>query len=168
MRRRTLLTVGAATGVLLAVAGGTLAWITPARRDGRLTPPARRMLLAVARTVLGDMLPAEAAARERALEGHLQRIEATITGMPPAMQAEVDEMLTIAASPPGRLGLIGLTTDWPDASPEQLTAALQGMRTSSVALRLQAYHALRDMTNASWFADPTTWASIGYPGPRAL
>ena len=40
------------------------------------------------------------------------------------------------------------------------------MRESSLALRQQAFHALRDITNASYFADRSTWAAIGYPGPR--
>ena len=168
MQRRTLLTVGAATGVLLALAGGTIALMTPARRQGELTPPARQMLLAIAQAVLGEMLPADGATRSRALAGHLVRIQGTIAGMPPAMQSEVDELITIVSSAPGRLALIGLTTDWQQARPEQVAEALQGMRTSTLAVRQQAYHALRDMTNASWFADPSTWPSIGYPGPRAL
>ena len=84
------------------------------------------------------------------------------------MQAEVDELIAIVSSAAGRLALIGLSTDWQQARPEQVATALQGMRSSTLAVRQQAFHALRDMTNASWFADPSTWPSIGYPGPRAL
>ena len=32
----------------------------------------------------------------------------------------------------------------------------------------QAYQALRDLTNAAWFADPEAWSAIGYPGPQAV
>ena len=42
------------------------------------------------------------------------------------------------------------------------------MRTSRIGLRQQAYHALRDLTNAAYFADPQTWPLMGYPGPRAV
>ena len=42
------------------------------------------------------------------------------------------------------------------------------MRLSTLALRQQAFHAMRDLINAAWFADPSTWAAIGYPGPRAV
>ena len=168
MQRRTLLTVGAATGVLLALAGGTLALVTPGRKGGELTAPARAMFAALARTVLGSLLPGDAAAQSKAIEGHLARIQATVAGLPPAMQAEVDELITIVSSAPGRLALVGLGSDWSSATAADIAAALQSMRSSSLALRQQAYHALRDMTNASYFADASTWPAIGYPGPRAL
>jgi hypothetical protein len=45
---------------------------------------------------------------------------------------------------------------------------LQGLRTSSLSLRQQVYHALRDLTNAAWFADAAAWSAIGYPGQRAV
>jgi hypothetical protein len=168
MQRRTLLKVGIGAGVLLSLAGGTLALLQPARRDGRLTPAAQTMIAALARAVLAGLLPSGATEQATALQGLVQRIEQTIAGMPPAMQAEVDELLTIAASAPGRIGLLGLTPGWAEASNEQVTQALQALRTSSLGLRQQAFHALRDIINAAWFADSATWASIGYPGPRAL
>ncbi len=168
MQRRTLLTLGVVTGAVMAVAGGTLALVRPGRQAGVLTPPARAMFTAVARAVLGEQLPAPAAAQAHALEAHLSRVQATIAGLPPAMQAEVDELVTIVCSAPGRVALVGLMSDWAAASTADVALALQGMRESSLALRQQAYHALRDMSNASYFADATTWPSIGYPGPRAL
>jgi hypothetical protein len=83
--------------------------------------------------------------------------------MPPAMQAEVDELLTIAGSTVGRMALVGLGGAWESAGSEQIQAALRGMRDSSLALRQQAYHALRDLTSGSYFADESTWAVLGYP-----
>ena len=168
MQRRTLLTLGIVTGALLAVAGGTVALLSPGRRDGKLTAAGRAMFAAVARAVLGPLLPQDPQAQAQVLQAHLDRVQVTIAGMPPAMQSELDELVTIVASAPGRLALVGLNTGWRTATESQVTAALQGMRESPLALRQQAFHALRDITNASYFADPTTWAAIGYPGPRAL
>jgi hypothetical protein len=168
MRRRTLLTLGVAATAVLTLAGGTLALIQPARRDGRLSDPAQEMLKAVALAVLGGLVPTESASRTAALQAHTLRVAATIGGMPPAMQAEVDELLTIVASAPGRRALVGLSATWSEASTVQVVEALQAMRLSSLALRQQAFHALRDITNASYFADPSTWPAIGYPGPRDL
>ena len=88
--------------------------------------------------------------------------------MPPAVQAEIAELVTLLASPPGRLALAGLRPDWPQAGDEEVRAMLQGLRTSSLALRQQVYHALRNLTNAAWFVDRSTWAAIGYPGPRTI
>lgn len=168
MRRRTLLTVGLAGAAVLAVAGGALALIQPARTKGAWNAPARDMLKAVALAVLADLLPSGAAEQQKALAAHLDRVLGTVAGMPPAMQAEVDELLTIAASAPGRRALIGLSPGWAEATPEAVAAALQDMRASTLALRQQAYHALRDITNGAYFADRSTWAAIGYPGPREM
>ena len=63
----------------------------------------REMFSAVARGVLADLLPAEPAARSRAIQAHLQRLDDTIAGLPPALQAEIDELVTLLASMPGRL-----------------------------------------------------------------
>lgn len=168
MQRRTLIKVGVAAGALLAVAGGTLALLQPARVGGRLSEPAQGLLGALARGVLGSLWPADVAGQAAALSALAGRFESTVAGLTPGQQAEVDELLTIAVSAPGRLALFGLTSSWAQASTEQVTASLQAMRLSGLALRQQAFHAVRDLINAAWFADPGTWAAIGYPGPRAM
>ncbi len=168
MQRRTLLTLGVVGAAALAFAGGTLALVQPARRNAAFTEPAQDLLRAVARAVLGDLLPVEPTAQATALTAHLARLQATIAGMPTAMQAEVDELLTIVSSAPGRRALVGLAQAWATAPTADVSAALQGMRLSSLALRQQAFHALRDLTNAAYFADRSTWSAIGYPGPLDL
>ncbi len=168
MQRRTLLKLGLAGGALLAVAGASLALLQPARRDGKFTDTGRAIFAALAPAVLATLLPAEAAARSAAIAAYLPRVEAAIEGLPPALQAEVDELLTIAGSAPGRLALVGLRTAWAEASAAEVQGALAGMRDSSLALRQQAFHALRDLTSASYFSDAAPWAVIGYPGPRSV
>jgi hypothetical protein len=166
MKRRTLLTVGIAGGALLALAGGMLATLQPARLDGKLTVRGRELFAAVSRTVLAGVLPT--AVQSPVLSAHLDRIESTLAGLSPALQAEVDEMLTILASTPGRMALAGLSSPWDTATPVELTQAMQGLRESRLDLRQQVYRALRDLTNAAYFADPSTWPLLGYPGPRAV
>lgn len=168
MKRRTILTLGVVGTTVLAVTGGALALIQPARRNAAFSDSARTMLSAVARAVLAEILPAENEANAAAMQGLLQRLQTTISGMPTAMQAEVDELLTIVSSAPGRRALVGLSDSWDVASTPAVTGALQDMRTSSLAVRQQAFHALRDLTNAAYFADPSAWPTIGYPGPRDI
>ncbi len=62
-----------------------------AREGTRLTAPARAFYAAVARGVLGGLLPAEPLAQAASLEGHLQRLEQAIAGMPPSVQQEIDD-----------------------------------------------------------------------------
>lgn len=168
MKRRTLLLVGAGAGAVLALAGGTLAMLKPGLQQGRLSSGGREMFAAVARGVLADLLPAEPGARALALQAHLQRLDDTIAGLPPALQSEINELVTLLASAPGRLALAGLRPGWPQASEAELQDMMQVLRFSSLQLRQQLYHALRNLTNGAYFADASTWQAIGYPGPNPV
>lgn len=168
MQRRTLLKLGIGASVILVAAGGGMALLHPALSNGHLSDGARAVMHAVARAVLEGALPTAEAERDKAIEAHLQRLEAAIGAFPPAIQAELSQLLTLLATAPGRLALAGLTSDWPYASVGQVQASLQGMRLSSLALKQQAYHALRDLTNAAYFSDPSAWQALGYPGPSDI
>ena len=114
MQRRTLLRLGVVSASLVTLAGAGLALTRPGLRDGRLTDAGREVFSAVARAVLHGVVPE--AAQTAALQDHLQRVDATIATFPPAMQAELGQLTTLLASPPGRLLLTGLQPDWPDAT----------------------------------------------------
>lgn len=166
MRRRTLLQLGIGSAVALAVVGGGIALVEPGLSpDGRLREGARAVMRAVARGVLDGLLPTDAAARDAALQAHLQRLDETLAAFPPATRSELSQLFALLATPPGRLGMTGLRPAWEEATVPEVQQALQGLRTSTLSLRQQAYHALRDLSNAAWFADPSSWAAMGYDGP---
>ncbi|GAB4554922.1 MAG: hypothetical protein Tsb007_11300 [Rhizobacter sp.] len=98
----------------------------------------------------------------------MARLDDVLGAFPPAVQTELSQLLAILAAVPGRAALAGLHVSWSAANTAQIQSALQGMRTSSLAVRQQAYHALRDLTNAAYYADPQIWPLMGYPGPRTL
>ena len=168
MRRRTMLKVGATSAVLLAVVGGTAAWIQPGLARGTLTPTGRDIFRAVGLGVLDKTLPEQPAVKDAALTALLARIDVLIAALPPHAQAELSQLLSILGTTAGRLGLAGLTTPWASASIAGVQAALQDMRLSGLALRQQAYAALHDITAAAYFSEPDTWAQLGYPGPLAI
>jgi hypothetical protein len=169
MQRRTLLKLGlAGSAVLALVGGGTALMHEPAWREGRLMTSGRAVFGAVARAVLDGSLPAGGVARAAALGAHLERLEATLRALPPAAQREIASLLAVLASPPGRLAVAGLNADWVRADIASIQVALQSMRHSRLALRQQAYHALRDLTHAAYFADRATWVQLGYPGPTSI
>jgi hypothetical protein len=168
MQRRTLLKLGLGATAVLAVAGGGLALLRPGLEGGRMTASAKMVFRAVARGVLDGTLPKDAAAREVALEAHLKRLDDTLAAFPRATQTELSQLLALIAAAPGRSALVGLHTDWESATAADVQQALQDMCTSSLAMRQQAYHALRDLTNAAYFADPQAWSAMGYPGPLAI
>ena len=165
MRRRTLLRLGLAGTAIVAVIGGGIAIVRPGLDGSTLSPPARQIFRAVALAVLDTMLPTPP---DDAIASLLQRLDVTISGLPPPARIELSQLLAVLATVGGRRMLTGVDVDWAEASIAQVQRGLRTMRDSSFDLPQQAYHALRDLTNAAYFADPSTWSRIGYPGPVAL
>lgn len=168
MQRRTLLKLGIGASVVLVVAGTGVALLQPGLRQGHLSADSNEVMRAVARAVLEGVLPADPRMQAQALDAHLQRLDAAIAAFPAATRAELSQLLALLASAPGRRALVGLKEPWPQASVADIQHALQSMRVSRLSLRQQAYHAIRDLTNAAYFSDPSAWAYIGYPGPMDI
>ena len=168
MHRRRWLTVGLGAATLLALGGGFAALYEPGLRAGRLGVAGRLVFANFARAFLDGVLPAEPSRQAVAVDAFLGRVDQLVEALPTHAQQELSQLLALLATPAGRRGLAGLTAHWPDASTEQLQSALQSMRTSSFALRQQAYHALHDITGAAYFSDSSTWSVLGYPGPDAV
>lgn len=168
MQRRRLLKVGIGVSALVAVAGGGIALLRPGTPEARLSVDGARVFSAVARAVLDKSLPTAQSQREAQLMAHLQRLDALIAGFPHETQRELSQLLGLLASAPGRWMLTGLRVGWAEADTAAIQNCLQQMRISQFNLRQQIYHALRDLTNAAFYASPTTWPLMGYPGPLAI
>jgi hypothetical protein len=168
IQRRRFLRAGIVTAALMALVGGGVSLVRPAFVKGRLTPTGSVVITAIARAVLDASLDASASARNNQLRGHLQRVDATLSGFPAGTQAELSRLLTLLSTAPGRRFLVGLTPEWADASTAEIQRCMQAMRLSSSTLRQQAYHGLRDLTNAAFYSDTTAWHLMGYPGPSAV
>lgn len=168
MQRRSLLKIGVASAVLLTVAGAGMALIQPGLKQGHLTPAAVDVFRAVARAILDGSLPIEGSEREATLREHLKRLDVAVAAFPSATQGELSQLLALLVSAPGRTLLAGLRVAWHEASVAELQRSLQDMRLSSMALRQQTYHALRDLTNAAFYADPSVWPLLDYPGPEPV
>lgn len=165
--------LGLGSGLLLSLAGLGLWGVEPGLRatvDGpvRQSRRSRTVMGAVALAVLEGAWPENAEERKRAMQAHLDLLDGAIAGFPPAMQAELGQLLTVLSSAAGRVGLAGLRTEWADADTGAVQAALQGMRSSRVSLRAQAYQALRDLHCAVFFSAPGHWSVMGYPGPHTF
>ncbi|MCJ0761700.1 hypothetical protein [Variovorax terrae] len=168
MQRRSLLKLGMASAVVLAVAGGTVALLQPGLQQGRLSEAGRGVCAGLGRALLDGSLPSEAAAQQAALSGLLERIDALTLALPPHAQAELSQLLALLSTAAGRRGMAGLSDDWSSASVPDIQQALQSMRFSSLGLRQQAYQALHDIVGAAYFSDASTWSLLGYPGPQKI
>lgn len=156
--RRTFLKTGLAGGLLLGLGG-----CGNAGKDER-----RTILSAIAAVILDGALPVDAGQRKAGIERTVDNIEATIAGLPPATQAELDQLFGLLASGIGRTLLAGVWSPWATASPQAIAAFLESWRHSRFDLLRSAYAGLHDLTLGAWYAEPDTWAAIGYPGPPQL
>ncbi|MYM91935.1 hypothetical protein GTP91_32755, partial [Rugamonas sp. FT82W] len=93
------------------------------------------------------------------------RTLAAIHGLPLATQKEVQDLFGLLALAPARRWLAGVSGSWGEAAPQEVAAFLERWRHHRLAMLQTAYLALHDLILGSWYAEPSTWAGIGYPGP---
>jgi hypothetical protein len=168
LQRRSFLKLGIGAAVVLAVAGGAIALIKPGLVNGRLSPSARLLMTRVGEAMLQGNLPTEATAQQSAINAVLQRTDAFTSGLPDHVQAELSQLLGLLATAAGRRGIVGLSAPWEDATVAETTAALQAMRASGMALKIQAYQGLHDIVFVPYFSGEESWKTLGYPGPTPV
>ena len=165
--RRTFLKAGALAALALAAGGGIYRFThaTPGRfvLDGE----ARAAIDAIVPAMLAGARPQDAAARRAAIALATQRVHLANHGLPLATQKEIQDLFGLLALGPARRFLAGVPVTWSAASAEQVGAFLQDWRQHRFGTLQVAYHALHDLVLGAWYADPSTWAAIGYPGPIA-
>jgi hypothetical protein len=162
LSRRGFLTTGV-LGALALAAGGGIYRLAHPPAPGRfvLDGEARAAIDAIVPAMLAGALPQGGAAVSRATEG----VHRAILGLPLATQKEIQDLFGLLALAPARRFVAGVPVSWADASLEQVGAFLQGWRFHRFESLQVAYHALHDLVLGAWYADPSAWSAIGYPGP---
>lgn len=165
--RRSFLKIGVAGACTLAAGGAIYRLVNPASSPHRfaLEGPAQTVLNAVIPAMLGPVLPGAGQARAEALRAASQRVRDAVLGLPLATQKEVQDLFGLLALGPARRLLAGVAGGWEHADPGQVQAFLDSWRTHSLQTLQVGYHALHDLITGAWYADPSTWEAIGYPGP---
>jgi hypothetical protein len=169
LSRRKLFVLGAGSAAILALGGGAVLLARPVWDSrGKFLQPGVDVISAVASALLDGALPpaegAKATQRSAALASVVQRVEGALQAMPSRTQQEFAQLVALLAHPMSRTAM-GMRYDWTRASVSQISDWLTGLRYSSLSLNQQAYHALHDLTLASYYSDPLTWAAIGYELP---
>ena len=165
--RRSFLRIGAAGAIALAFGGAIY------RRLDRPAPAhpfmldgdARAVLAAVIPAMLSSALPTDPAARAAAVTAATTRVRDAVLSLPLATQKEVQDLFGLLALGPARRWLAGVSNGWDGAAPQEVHDFLQSWRTHRLATPRIAYLALHDLIFGAWYAEPSTWAAIGYPGP---
>lgn len=163
--RRTFLKAGGLAALALA-AGGALYRATHTSQPQRfaLDGEARAALHAILPAILAGALP-PGAGREAALGTTIEGVHQAILGLPPATQKEVQDLFGLLALAPARRLLTGIAGGWEGAGVDEVAAFLQDWRLHRLGLLRSAYHALHDLVLGAWYAQPASWAAMGYPGP---
>lgn len=160
-------------GVAGVVAAGAVAVLPRLRASGpapagaTLTLAHSSMLRAVAVALLGPALPASQSERDAQVDAVLKASAALIDNLPAGTRREIGDLFGLLDLKPAR-ALLGFSGDWVVADAASVVTFLAGLRDSSVGLKQQAYFALHDLVLGSYYAEPSTWAATGYPGPPRL
>ena len=165
--RRSFLKVGVLAVATLA-AGGAIYRYTQgqgAPQRFALTGEAKAVIDAIVPAMLGGVLPTDAAARKAAIDTTTQGVHQAILGLPLGTQKEVADLFGLLALGPARRFLAGIPDGWGQASDAQVAQFLQDWRYHRFATLQTGYHALHDLIIGAWYANPSSWPGIGYPGP---
>jgi hypothetical protein len=165
--RRRFLQVGLAGVAVLAIArvlerpGPPLAFRV---LDGASAPIVRSLVP----VVLAGSLPTRDPEREIAIHEVVQAFDRAVAGLSPAVRGEIVDLLGVLRFGPTRLALTGLWAPIESSTGEELAQFLARWRTSRFDLLRAGYQALTQLLQASWYDNPSSWSSIGYPGPPNL
>jgi hypothetical protein len=164
--RRTFLKVGVLGALALAAGGGIYrATHAPALHPFVLDGEARMALHRIVPAIMAGALPADPDQRAAAIEETILGVHQAILGLPLATQKEIEDLFGLLALGPARRVLTGIAGGWASANTEQVSAFLQDWRVHRLDLLRSAYAALHDLVLGAWYANPSNWAAIGYPGP---
>ena len=167
--RRELIRTGLLGGLTLAFGGWAGSWRAMAAGHAEplrfLSEDGAALLGAVAPIIIGQGMPVDGAARDRAVAETVRRADRQIAGLPPHLQAEVGQALGLLNFSLTRFLVAGLWSSWGNASAVDIASALENLRTSSLGLKRQLYQFLHEISITGWYGNPASWSVIGYPGP---
>jgi hypothetical protein len=167
--RRRFIKVGIAGAALLAAARfldrAQAAPVSPYRV---LDEQNAKMVAVLVPVVLAGSLPADEAAREAAIRDTVAAFDRAVSGLAPAVQAEIGELFSFLNFAPTRLAFARLWAPVEESTPEELHVFLTRWRHSRLALQRVSYQALTQLIQASWYDNPAAWTAIRYPGPPVV
>lgn len=122
-------------------------------------------IAAIAGAVLSGALPEEPAPRAIAINEVVEAFDRTVAGLSPAVQKEIEELLSLLTFSLTRRFVAGISKPWHEASEEDVSNFLNNWRQSRFALLQQGYQALARVIIACWYGNPLSWGRIAYGGP---
>ncbi|MEP7154872.1 MAG: hypothetical protein ABI905_03810 [Betaproteobacteria bacterium] len=169
--RRAFLKVGLAGAFVLAVARGMDRQVFAQAPTGgsldlkKLANKDADCIAALAPAILNGALPADPAARLVAINEVVEAFDRTVAGLSPAIQKEVEQLLSLLTFAPTRRLVAGVSAPWHEATEADVSRFIEQWRQSRFSVLQQGYQALSQLMIACWYGNPLAWESIGYGGP---
>ena len=172
--RRQFLKVGIAGALALAVTRSldrnAFALVNPNSLRGsldlkKLANKDAEVIAALAPVILAGSLPDDIVSRQIAINEVVEAFDRTVAGLSPAVQREVEELLSLLTMPITRRFVVGISATWPNATEEEIKQFLERWRNHRFALLQQGYQALVRVMIACWYGNPLSWGKINYGGP---
>ena len=164
-RRWFLKSALAITAVAGVVGGGV--WWSRGFDDGKLTPQGKSVFRAMARGILGNMLP-HGADREAILDQHIAALEHLINSLPKGRRDQISLLAGALANAPTRYLAAGRWASWDSASDDEVRLALLRMQQAGNMGQNMVFAATRALTCLTFFSIPDQWSRAGYPGPMVI
>lgn len=168
--RRGFLQLGLMGTATLAL-GSTVATLTgcsaPLEIDSEykfLKPNDREFFAALIPVVLNKSFPGEldhAAGIKRALLA----LDDLIYTLQYHNRIQMRQLFDALSMAPIRVAAGAYWADWKDMSPQQIDDFLIGWRDSSIQLKRMGYVSLSKLIGISWYSQPESFVTTGYPGP---
>lgn len=98
----------------------------------------------------------------------LRNIDGAICGLPQSTQDELRQLFGLLNFQLSKALVAGVWTRWNGASIDSLQRFLKDWQESYLALLRSGYLGLHQIIIGSYYGEPVSWSSIGYPGPPEL
>jgi hypothetical protein len=171
-RRRFLKTGVAGAALLVATRWATPASTADAANAGSrfnfLTADDAGLLRRIAPVMLEGALPPEDGARKSALDDVLAGVDVTVSYQPPTVRQEIRDLFNLLENSATRAVVAGVWTSWDRATDQTIREFLASWHDSRFDLLRTAYIGLNNLIVGSWYANPKSWARIGYGGPPKI
>jgi hypothetical protein len=166
VNRRSFLRRGLFGGAILAAGGAGLAlWPSLLERKPRTPLKAlNEKEFAVLAAVASRTVRAEGADPVQIAHG----VDDVMARAFPEVRSDFKKLLGLFENALAGLIFDGRPKPFTRLSPEAQDHVLENWRTSRIGVRRAGYQALRKLTCAAHYSQPSCWASVGYPGPPQI
>lgn len=168
--RRGFLQLGLMGTATLAL-GSTVATLTgcsaPLEKDSEykfLKPNDREFFAALIPVVLNKSFPGELD-HAAGIKRTLLALDDLIYTLQYHNRIQMRQLFDALSMAPIRVAAGAYWADWKDMGPQQIDEFLIGWRDSSIQLKRMGYVSLSKLIGISWYSQPESFVTTGYPGP---